>query len=55
MITLWDAIFASKNRVELVEFVCMAMLSNVREILLAGDFGQNIRLLQVKKNKIPTF
>ena len=35
--------------VELVEFVCMAMLSNVREILLAGDFGQNIRLLQVKK------
>uniref|UniRef100_A0A914DR32 Rab-GAP TBC domain-containing protein n=1 Tax=Acrobeloides nanus TaxID=290746 RepID=A0A914DR32_9BILA len=46
VITLWDAIFASKNRVELVEFVCMAMLSNVREILLAGDFGQNIRLLQ---------
>lgn len=46
LINLWDSIFASQNRVEATEFVCLAMLEAIRADLLASDFGQTVRLLQ---------
>lgn len=35
------------NRIESVEFICLAMIESIRKELLTGDFGHNVRLLQV--------
>jgi hypothetical protein len=47
VISLWDTIFASTDRLQMTEYVCLSMLFHVRDELLAGDFAQNVRLLQV--------
>lgn len=46
LINVWDSIFASQKRIEATEFICLAMLEHVRSDLLAGDFGQVVRMLQ---------
>ncbi|KAI6205523.1 TBC1 domain family member 13 [Aphelenchoides besseyi] len=45
-IFLWDTILASYNRIEMTEFICLAMLVNIRDELFAGDFAEDVRLLQ---------
>ena len=46
LITLWDAVFSSKDRLDFVQYLCLVMLDFVREELLNGDFSSNVRLLQ---------
>ncbi|KAI1724120.1 rab-GTPase-TBC domain-containing protein [Ditylenchus destructor] len=46
VIALWDTVFCSTNRLESVQFLCLAMLEHIRDELLSGDFSHNVRLLQ---------
>uniref|UniRef100_A0A7E4W6M4 TBC1 domain family member 13 n=1 Tax=Panagrellus redivivus TaxID=6233 RepID=A0A7E4W6M4_PANRE len=52
LITLWDAVFASTDRIDCVQSICLVMLNEIREDLLAGDFSANMRLLQDYPNNI---
>ncbi|KAK9834207.1 hypothetical protein WJX81_008458 [Elliptochloris bilobata] len=46
-VRLWDTLFAdSGGRTDCLLRVCTAMLLNVREELLQGDFAHNLKLLQ---------
>ncbi|KAI6191558.1 TBC1 domain family member 13 [Aphelenchoides bicaudatus] len=46
VIALWDTVFASSNRIETTELICLAMMEHVRNELLASDFPNCVRLLQ---------
>ncbi|KAH7728019.1 TBC domain-containing protein c [Aphelenchoides avenae] len=46
VIILWDTVFAHSNRIETVQYICLAMLESLREELLQGDFSHDVRLLQ---------
>ena len=49
VLRLWDSVFADERRAEGLPFlslVCVAMLRCVRDRLLAGEFVDNIQLLQ---------
>jgi hypothetical protein len=46
-VRLWDSILSDANgRLDCLLRVCLAMLLNVREQLLEGDFAHNVKLLQ---------
>lgn len=47
LIDLWDCVFSSTNRMEITEYLCLAMLGYIRQDLLESDFGECMRLLQV--------
>ena len=55
MITLWDTVFASEDRIVAVEYICLTMLAEIRTQLLAGDYTHNMGLLQVVICRIPMY
>ena len=46
ILRLWDSLFADEERFKFLIYVATAMLVTVRERLLAGDFADNLKLLQ---------
>eukprot|EP01023_Acetabularia_acetabulum_P006254 TRINITY_DN12614_c0_g1_i5.p4 TRINITY_DN12614_c0_g1~~TRINITY_DN12614_c0_g1_i5.p4 ORF type:complete len:106 (-),score=11.81 TRINITY_DN12614_c0_g1_i5:403-720(-) len=47
VIRLWDTIFSDpRGRMDCLIRICLAMLVNVRQELLQGDFSSNVKLLQ---------
>ena len=48
LITLWDAILSTHDRLDSIQYMCLAMLDFIRDDLFKGDFSTNVRLLQVK-------
>ncbi|KTF91794.1 hypothetical protein cypCar_00034373 [Cyprinus carpio] len=46
VIRIWDSLFSDQERFEFLIPVCCAMLTLIRDQLLAGDFTTNMRLLQ---------
>jgi len=52
-IRLWDSLFADKKRFEFLNYICVAVLTLIREELISGDFGQNMRLLQNTSEVLP--
>ncbi|CAM9203044.1 unnamed protein product, partial [Lampetra planeri] len=46
VIRIWDTLFSDPDRFHFLILVCCAMLTLIRENLLAGDFTVNMRLLQ---------
>ena len=47
VVRLWDSLFSDPGgHMDCLLRFCIAMLSNIREELLQGDFSQNIKLLQ---------
>lgn len=47
LIALWDWVFASMNRMETTEYICLSMLCYIRNDLLNSDFAECMRILQV--------
>uniref|UniRef100_A0A1I8AQ14 Rab-GAP TBC domain-containing protein n=2 Tax=Steinernema glaseri TaxID=37863 RepID=A0A1I8AQ14_9BILA len=45
LLCLWDAIFADKPTLVLVDFIFIAMLLQIRELLLAGDYSMCLQYL----------
>ena len=45
-IRLWDSMFASTHKDNFLRYVCVSMVTSLREELLRGDFGMCLRLLQ---------
>jgi len=52
-IRLWDTLFSDKLRFDLLNYICVAILTLIREELIAGDFGHNMRLLQNTGDVLP--
>jgi len=46
VLRLWDTLFSDSKRFDFLIYVCCAMLVNVRDKLLNGDFADNLKLLQ---------
>lgn len=46
VLRLWDSLFSDPNRFQYLLYVCIAMLINIREQLLAGDFAESLKILQ---------
>eukprot|EP01024_Parvocaulis_polyphysoides_P030040 TRINITY_DN272_c1_g2_i2.p2 TRINITY_DN272_c1_g2~~TRINITY_DN272_c1_g2_i2.p2 ORF type:complete len:201 (-),score=17.15 TRINITY_DN272_c1_g2_i2:247-849(-) len=47
VIRLWDTIFSDpRGRMDCLIRICLAMLVNIRQELLSGDFSSNVKLLQ---------
>lgn len=47
VVRLWDSLFSDPaGRTNCLLRTCVAMLMNIRQELLQGDFAQNIKLLQ---------
>uniref|UniRef100_A0A671TCD6 TBC1 domain family member 13 n=1 Tax=Sinocyclocheilus anshuiensis TaxID=1608454 RepID=A0A671TCD6_9TELE len=49
VIRIWDSLFSDQERFEFLIPVCCAMLTLIRDQLLAGDFTTNMRLLQISE------
>ncbi|TKR64235.1 hypothetical protein L596_024805 [Steinernema carpocapsae] len=45
LLCLWDAIFADKPTLVLVDFIFIAMLLQIRDLLLAGDYSMCLQYL----------
>ncbi|KAK9453568.1 rab-GTPase-TBC domain-containing protein [Dipodascopsis uninucleata] len=45
VLTLWDCLFAADNTLELVDFICVAMLLRIRDQLLVSDYTGVMTLL----------
>jgi len=43
---IWDSFFGDPDRFSFVIYFCCAMMENIREELLKGDFADNLKLLQ---------
>eukprot|EP01102_Stenamoeba_stenopodia_P013076 TRINITY_DN4189_c0_g1_i1.p1 TRINITY_DN4189_c0_g1~~TRINITY_DN4189_c0_g1_i1.p1 ORF type:complete len:403 (-),score=92.66 TRINITY_DN4189_c0_g1_i1:69-1277(-) len=43
---LWDSLFSDPKRFDFLFYVCCAMMINVRDKLIEGDFAENLKLLQ---------
>ncbi|TSY69820.1 TBC1 domain family member 13 [Bagarius yarrelli] len=48
VIRIWDSLFSDQDRFHFLILVCCAMLTLIRDQLLAGDFTTNMRLLQLR-------
>ncbi|XP_043214609.1 TBC1 domain family member 13-like isoform X2 [Amphibalanus amphitrite] len=46
VIRIWDSLFADEKRFDFLTEVCCAMMIQVREQLMSGDFAHNMKLLQ---------
>lgn len=46
VLRLWDTLFSDPNRFELLRYCCCAMLMLQRNQLLAGEFADNLKLMQ---------
>jgi hypothetical protein len=46
VLRLWDALFADDKRFLHLHYVCVAMVTLIRDRLLAGDFGDCLQALQ---------
>lgn len=44
--TLWDCLLASGPKQPMLDYVCVAMILRVREVLLAGDLGDCLNVLK---------
>ena len=51
-IRLWDTLFADPNRYEFLNYVCVAIVVQVREIILDGDFATCMETLQSETKRI---
>ena len=45
-VRLWDTLFADKNRYEFLNYVCVALIQEVRDEVLDGDFAECMENLQ---------
>lgn len=46
VITIWDAVFSSQDRISFLQWVCVAIMERERDNLFNGDFSACLRLLQ---------
>lgn len=46
VITIWDSLFSSSNRLVFLQWICIAMVEHERNALMNGDFSTCLRLLQ---------
>lgn len=46
VLRLWDSIFAAKDRIQYLIYLCVGMLQHVRTTLLERDFATSLKMLQ---------
>ncbi|MFH4979887.1 hypothetical protein AB6A40_006596 [Gnathostoma spinigerum] len=46
VIALWDSLFSHTDRLDFLQWICLAMLVNERKRLLMSDFSTSLKLLQ---------
>jgi hypothetical protein len=46
VIRLWDTLFSDPDRFNFLKYVCVAMVVNIREDLLEGDFAACLSQIQ---------
>ena len=50
VIRLWDCVLADHDKFTFVNFICCAMVTSRRDLLLAGDFSDCMQILQTQLN-----
>ena len=51
-VRLWDSLFAESTRFEFLNYVCVAIIRQVREEVLEGDFADCMENLQAQTKRI---
>jgi len=51
-VRLWDTLFADTNRYEFLDYVCVAIILEVREEILEGDFAACMENLQAQTKRV---
>ena len=51
-VRLWDSLFAESGRFEFLNYVCVAIIRQVREEVLEGDFADCMENLQAQTKRI---
>jgi len=46
ILRLWDTIFSYSDRCEILLYICCAMIVEIKEEILVGDFAENLKILQ---------
>jgi TBC1 domain family member 13 len=46
VIVVWDTVLADHQRYSFLNFICIAMVTYRREILLKNEFGECLEILQ---------
>lgn len=47
---IWDTIFAQKNKLEYLLYICASMVYHIQDYILSHDFGENISFYTLKNN-----
>jgi hypothetical protein len=45
-VRLWDTLFSDEQRFEFINFVCAAVVVDIRDNIIEGDFAQCMESLQ---------
>ena len=51
-IRLWDTLFSDKKRYDFLNYVCVAIVVSVRDLIIEGDFAQCMETLQGQTNQV---
>ena len=51
-VRLWDTLFADSKRYEFLYYVCVAIVQQVRDEVLEGDFAQCMENLQAQTKRV---
>ena len=51
-VRLWDTLFADQNRYEFLNYVCVALIQEVRDEVLEGDFAECMENLQGQTKRV---
>jgi len=46
VLRLWDSLFSDEDRFEYLLYVCLAMIINIKPILMESDFAESLKILQ---------
>lgn len=45
-IRLWDTLFSDEQRFEFVNYICVAVVVQIRDLIIDGDFAECMEALQ---------
>lgn len=51
-VRLWDTLFADVNRFDFLNYVCVAIIMQVRDLVLEGDFAVCMESLQGQTKRV---
>lgn len=51
-VRLWDTLFADEQRFDFINFVCAAVVVDIRDLIIEGDFAQCMESLQGQAKQI---